>query len=88
MDKLLYEGICFGGPIHGEVAISRFPKGFLLVDKPANQLWIYEWDSASGTFSVRQNDPMEVYLEGPKNRFRAAEESNYDVIAAHWVRWQ
>lgn len=85
LNVLLNEGLCFGGPLNGVTAQSRFSKGFLLVDKPEGNLWIYEWDKEKGVFNVRQEDPLPVLVEGPKNRFRAAEEPNYDVIAAPWV---
>jgi hypothetical protein len=55
------------------------------VDKPANQCWIYDWDDRERAFNVRDAYGMEVLIEGPKNRYRAAEESEYDVIAAPWV---
>lgn len=80
----MYEGPCHGGPLNGQTVPSRFPKGFLLVDKPNNVCWIYEWDSETGSFQVRQEEPTEVFTEGSKNRYRAAEEANYDVLAAPW----
>ncbi len=64
---------------------SRFPKGFLLVDKPANQCWIYDWYEGADAFKVRDEVPMECQTEGEKNRYRAAEESEFDVIAAPWL---
>jgi hypothetical protein len=79
----MYKGMCLGGPLDGQEARSRFPKGFLLVDKPANECWIYEWEG--GVFTVRDSEPMVVQTIGDKNRYRAAEESNYDVLAAPWV---
>lgn len=79
----MYQGRCVGGPLDGQPARSRYPKGFLLVDRPAGQCWIYEW---TGTrFEVRDERPMPVHTEGPVNRYRAAEEPNYDVLAAPWV---
>jgi len=78
-ENLYYEGICFGGPLNGEIMISRFPKGILLVDKQGNKCWIYDWFNDS--FTVRDEEAMEVYTVGEKNRYRAAEEPNYDVIA-------
>lgn len=80
----MFEGVCRGGPLAGEHWESRFPKGFLLVDKPNHQCWIYEYDLQTMTFVVRDESPMEVLTEGEKNRYRAAEEPNYDVIAAPW----
>ena len=87
-DRKIYEGVCHGGPLNGQEMVSRFPKGFLLVDKPASTCWIYEWDEETSSFQVRSEEPMEVFTEGDKNRYRAAEESNYDVIAAPWVGGQ
>ena len=78
MDKLLYEGICFGGPLHGELGISRFPKGFLLVNKAANECWLYEWNVDAECFTVRDDNAMPVEKAG---RLRAASESDYDVLA-------
>lgn len=83
-NKTLYEGPCFGGPLNGQDMVSRFPKGFLLVDKPNNRCWIYEWSVPALAFKVRDESPMQVQTEGEKNRYRAAMEPNYDVIAAPW----
>jgi len=80
----MYEGMCFGGPMNRLIAISRFPKGFLLVDKPKGQCWLYDWDDTTSSFTVRSEDPMPVLAEGEDNRFRAAEEPYYDVLAAPW----
>lgn len=79
----MYEGICHGGPLNGRTIIVRRPKGFLLVDRPADQCWIYEW--RDDRFEVRDEQPAPVYVEGPVNRYRAAEEGNYDVVAAPWA---
>lgn len=85
VDRTPYEGVCRGGPLAGEKQSSRFRKGFLLVDKPANQCWVYEWNPDTGEFNARDESPMEVQTVGDKNRYRAAMESNYDVLAAPWV---
>lgn len=71
--------MCQGGPLDGQQAISRFPKGFLLVDKEGNVCWLYDWDGDG--FKVRQEEPSEVLLDGPRNRYRAAREFSYDVLA-------
>lgn len=78
-----YEGVCHGGPLNGQTMVTRYPKGFLLVDKQVRKCWIYEWDSETSSYQVRQEEPMDL-LDGEKNRFRAAEEFNYDVVAAPW----
>lgn len=84
-ERVSFEGICFGGPLHGQTWISRFPKGFLLIDRPADKVWFYEWNQTGLRFDVRSEEPEKISTEGLMNRFRAAEESNYDVIAAPWA---
>lgn len=74
------EAACVGGPLAQRVVISRFPKGFLLVDKPTNRCWIY--DLANDLFVVRDENPMEVITE---KRHRTAMESDYDVLAMPYV---
>ncbi|MCG5464240.1 hypothetical protein MED01_002405 [Micromonospora sp. MED01] len=71
----------------GTEAVSRFPQGFLLVDKPAGACWIYDW--RDGQFVARSADPMPMQ-DGPADqpgdsRYRAAAEPHYDVLAAPWV---
>jgi hypothetical protein len=77
----LFEGDCRGGPLDGQPGQSRFPKGFLLIDKPNNRVWIY--DFANGEFVVREAEGVELVsdLAASHNRFRAAEERSYDVRA-------
>ena len=81
----MYEGVCHGGPMHGHRATTRFPEGFLLVDKPRRWCWLYE-RVGEGDFYVRDAAGEQVHTDGPKNRYRAAFEGNYDVIAAPWVQ--
>lgn len=80
-----YEGQCMNGPLQGQLAVSRFSKGFLLVDKVEELCWIYEWDKEDKCFYVRDPEGEFVHTSGEKNRYRAAEEPNYDVIAAPWI---
>jgi hypothetical protein len=80
----MYQGFCVGGPIAGQKWVSRFPKGFLLVDKPNNKCWIYDWNTTYEEFVARWDEGQEVHTEGPDNRRRAAEEFDYDVLAAPW----
>lgn len=78
---------CEGGPLNGQPLLRREShgsKGVLLVDRPANQCWLYDWDAAASLFRVR-GDAMPVHTEGPDNRYRAAEQSEFDVVAAPWV---
>jgi hypothetical protein len=76
-----WSGPCLNGPYRGVTLTSRFPKGVLLVDRPGNRAWIYEW--VGGAFQVRDSEPTELISDrnAPKNRWRAALEPNYDVKA-------
>lgn len=78
-EEKLFEGPCIGGPLDAVTMTCRFSKGFLLVDKPNNHCWIY--DRKGDCFEVRNEAPMELDLS---KRLRAAEEFDYDVIAAPW----
>lgn len=85
----MHEGVCVGGPLDGQQAASRFPRGFLLVDRPAGECWLYDWRDDDGTFVVRAAEPLPV-KEGPADgpadsRYRAAAEPFYDVLAAPWI---
>ena len=82
-----HQGMCSGGPLDGQEAASRFPRGFLLVDKPAGTSWLYDW--TGDRFTVRREEPMPVQ-DGPADspgdsRYRAAAEPFFDVLAAPWV---
>lgn len=68
---------CSGGPLDGQEFTSRFPKGFLIVNRPAVQVVVYDWNGIS--FAARPVEPELTW--GPKNRYRAALEPNYDVVA-------
>ena len=80
-------GLCEGGPLNGLIAASRFPKGFLLVNRAAGEVAIYEWDPQACIFAVRRDEldrwqlPELTDDTADKNRYRAAIEPNYDVIA-------
>lgn len=83
----MIEGQCVGGPLDGHRAVSRYPRGFLLVDKPAGLCWLYDW--RDGTFVARSQEPTPVQ-DGPADepgdsRYRAAAEGDFDVLAAPWV---
>lgn len=81
------QGVCVGGPLDGQDALSRFPHGFLLVDKPAGECWLYDW--TGDRFIVRSEEPMPVQdgpADGPgDSRYRAAAQPWFDVLAAPWV---
>lgn len=76
-----YIGQCVGGPLHNVTMTSRFPKGILIINRLTGRVWIYDWNDA--TFTVRSDEPMKLIYDetADVNYWRAAEESNYDVIA-------
>lgn len=82
----LYTGRCVGGPLDGQVVESRFPKGFVLVDKNADLAWLYDYTEAQpkpggeifSTFQAREADGRTLDHE---KRIAAAEHSEYDVRA-------
>lgn len=81
----MYSRKCVGGPLNGKEVQSRFPKGFLLVNRPEKQIALYDL-SPVGTWQVRQDNDTwrmpEITDEAEaKNRYRAALEPNYDVLA-------
>jgi len=89
----LYSGVCVGGPLNGQDASSRFPKGFLLCDRPGKKAWLYDYlpgdalGPTPGKFLIRIAEGVELIEDpaAPKNRWRAAEEAEFDVIAAPWI---
>ena len=69
--------VCHGGPLDGQTFTSRCPKGFLVVNRPVTQVVIYDFTGIA--FAAR---PVETeHVRGDKNRYRAALEPNYDVVA-------
>lgn len=79
-NRRVYEGRCDGGPLDGQTGQSRFPDGFLLVDKPAGQCWVYDWTGTG--FRVRDPQPQPV---DRTHRLRTADEPRFDVVAAPWI---
>jgi hypothetical protein len=69
--------------------VSRYPRGFLLVDRPSQTVWIYdwvagpEWQPERGQFIVREagGRPLIEDEAAEKNRYRAADEAEFDVLA-------
>lgn len=77
---------CVGGPLNGWQVTPRYPKGFLLVNRVAGEVVIY--DRVTGergddvTWQARPDETGEVKRpESRESRWRAAEEPNYDVMA-------
>lgn len=75
----LFTGLCHGGPWNGRTASSRYPAGFLLIDTARDLLWIYDYTAATRTYVARTDAGAAVHDDGPDNRWRAADESAYDV---------
>lgn len=75
-----FAGYVTGGPptYDGKLLVSRYPKGVLLVDRPANRAWVLDFDAAGGLFRGRDSAGSVLDTAG---RWRAAEEPNYEVRA-------
>jgi hypothetical protein len=73
-----YDGTCHGGPWNSRAVQVRFPKGFLLVHKPEQAVWIYD-RRGDGDFYARSPMPQTLREDGELNRWRAAQESSYDI---------
>lgn len=74
-------GTCTGGPMDTLEATSRKPKGFILVNREQALVWIYDWDGHQFNCRYPDGAPENDDPEAPKNRYRAAAESEYDVLA-------
>ena len=74
----IYTGKALGGPWDGREVESRFPKGFLLVDMPTRRVWLYDRQD-DGSFHARSDKAETLNDDGEFNRWRAAEEDNYDI---------
>lgn len=72
----LYIGQCVGGPMNGQQGESRFPKGFVLIDRPNSAAWVYDYDPNSNTFTAGEQD-----IHDKERGRKAAEEANYDIRA-------
>ena len=67
---------CQGGPWDGRSFASRCPKGFLLVDKAADRVWIYDWDGDA--YVCRETEGRVADYE---RRIAAADDPDWDVVA-------
>jgi len=77
---VLNQGLAHGGPMDGLEVSSRYPKGVLVVDRPNNLAWLYDWSEEAKEFFIRlgyeNGQPLEYDA-----RIRAAEEFDFDVMA-------
>lgn len=80
---MAHVGVCVDGPMSGQEARSRKPKGFILVNREMARVWIYDWSEQLKQFLCRFPDgaPEVADKEAPKNRYRAAAEAEFDVLA-------
>lgn len=78
-DSALHTAVCRGGPYAGRTVTSRMPKGILLVDMPVRRCWRY--DLIDAAFVSRDTQWQPLLDDGVKNRWRAIEEQNYEVLA-------
>ena len=74
--QTIHTGRCVGGPFNGKEGQSRFPAGFVAVDRVNGQAWIYDWNGDQ--FNVRNDGGMPLDDE---KRWRAAESADWDVRA-------
>lgn len=72
MEKQVYRGRCQGGPMRSQVGESRFPKGFVLVDRPRNMATVYDWDGE--VFIARESEELDT-----EKRWKAADSTGWDV---------
>lgn len=77
--RSMWPGPCVGGPMHAQDGVSRFPRGFLLVDRARQKVWIYDY--VEGQFLVRIEEGVDLIEDpdAPRNRYRAAEEVEFDI---------
>ena len=94
-ERPILDYTCRGGPLDGQCVISRFPDGFLLVEKPTGLVWLYDRnrlqpipdDDDEVVTTEQVDDPHWVMRDGspfvwdPVRSYAAAEGNTYDVIA-------
>jgi hypothetical protein len=73
------ELICHGGPLDGLDMGSRFPKGFLLINKDKGEVIIY--DVTPDGYVAGEVETLITDPHAPKNSIRAQAERSYDVVA-------
>lgn len=82
----MWSGPCLGGPMDTVEGVSRYPSGFLFVDRSVTRAWVYDripWiESPTGdAFLARTRRGAELNEDpdSPRNRWRTAEEAEYDI---------
>jgi hypothetical protein len=80
MKRVLFTGRCVGGPLDGQDTESRYPNGFVVIDRPNKRAWIYDHDRKTGVFRVRSEDGHPELI-GSERRYRVATLLRYDIRA-------
>jgi len=80
MTGLPYEAICVGGPLDGSPWLSRFPRGFVLADKPRRMVWIYKWDGHNWRIDPAGHAGDNRWLSDDA-ALQAALGADFDVVA-------
>lgn len=70
----VFKGVCHGGPMDGMEGVSRYPKGFVLMDPADSRAWVY--DRHGEGYVARAVEPLDS-----ERAKKAANEANYDVRA-------
>jgi hypothetical protein len=79
VERPTYDYACLGGPLEGQRVISRFPDGFLLVEKPTGLAWLYDRSQVDDPrWMMRDGSP---FIWDTVRSHAAAEGNTYDVIA-------
>lgn len=80
VERPTFNYTCLGGPLDGQQMISRFPAGFLLVEKPTGLVWIYDHSLQveNPNWTMRDGSPFVWNRQMSAN---AADDSFFDVIA-------
>ena len=75
-----FDGHAEGGPepYPGRLLVSRFPAGILLIDKPGDRAWLYDYDVADGLYRCRDDDGEPV---DDTRRWVAADGNRFEVRA-------
>lgn len=74
----LYEGVAVGGPLDSTIVQSRCPKGFVLINAPEQQVWVYDLKTRRSEVSFHAR---EVDVLDQDKALKAANEPKYDVRA-------
>lgn len=80
--KSLRQGPALGGPLAGEILTTDYPKGIIVVDKPKNKAWVYDWNFETRNFQARAEQSL-VWDQAEKFNIRRAMEENHYEVRSH-----